>query len=49
MISNHPSHGDDVPRTTLASTVEAIVGAVWLDSGNDLEQARAAMRALKLS
>ncbi len=37
VIKNPCQHGEVSP-TTLASTVEALIGAVWLDSGNDFEQ-----------
>jgi len=37
------------PPTTMASTVEAIIGAVWEDSGKDLDRVRAVVRALDLT
>jgi dsRNA-specific ribonuclease len=37
-VTKNPSHQGDVPRTTVASTVEALVGAVWIDTGNDFHQ-----------
>ena len=40
---------DTAPPTTIASTVEAIIGAVWEDSGKDLDRVRAVVRALDLT
>ncbi|KAK3291751.1 ribonuclease III domain-containing protein [Chaetomium fimeti] len=38
-VIKHPGQqGQDVPRETLASTVEALIGAVWIDSGQDFNQ-----------
>lgn len=33
-IHNNPSQGNSVSDRTIAQTVEAILGAVWLDSKN---------------
>lgn len=45
-VTGNPSQQGEVPRTTLASTVEALIGAVWKDSGNNFDQVQAAIRAL---
>lgn len=37
------------PPNTMASTVEAIIGAVWEDSGKDLDRLRGVVRALDLT
>lgn len=39
-VINNPCQGDKVARTTLASTVEALLGAVWLDTGRDYAKVR---------
>ncbi|KJK75830.1 hypothetical protein H634G_09194 [Metarhizium anisopliae BRIP 53293] len=38
----------NVPRTTGASTMEALVGAVWLDSGRDLRVVHHVIHNLKI-
>ncbi|KAK0736727.1 hypothetical protein B0T21DRAFT_288200, partial [Apiosordaria backusii] len=45
-VVKNPCQGKVVSRTTMASTVEALVGAVWLDSGRNFEQVRAVMKRL---
>ncbi|KAK4148402.1 hypothetical protein C8A00DRAFT_19761, partial [Chaetomidium leptoderma] len=45
-VVKNPCQGEVVSRTTMASTVEALVGAVWLDSGRNFEQVRAVMKRL---
>jgi ribonuclease-3 len=47
-IVKNPGQRGDVPRTTLASRIEAIIGAVWMDSGKDIGKAELAVEALKL-
>lgn len=47
-INNNPSQLGVVSDKTLATTVEAILGAVYLDSGKDLDIVKAVMRALGL-
>jgi ribonuclease-3 len=37
-ITKNPSQGGTIPKAALASTVEAILGAVWLDSGKDINK-----------
>lgn len=34
-VQKNPAHKGDVPRTAMASTMEAVIGAAWLDSGRD--------------
>ena len=37
-ISTNPSQGDEAPNTGLiATTVQALLGAVWIDSGQNLQ------------
>ncbi|KAK8125031.1 RNAse III [Apiospora kogelbergensis] len=43
----HPAQ-KHVARTTLASAVEALVGAVWLDSSKDYATVRRVVRALNI-
>ena len=45
-VVKNPCQGNSVSRTTTASTVEALVGAAWLDSGRDFEQVQAVMTRL---
>ena len=35
VVFNNPSHDGEVPRTAMASTMEAVIGATWIDSGKD--------------
>jgi ribonuclease-3 len=47
-INGNPSHlGEQSPRTKTAS-IEAIIAAVFLDSGKDIESVRTMMAALGL-
>lgn len=39
-LKENPSQKGEEPKTTLASTVEAIIGAVWIDSKGDLGAVR---------
>jgi len=48
MILNNPCNEKSVPKTTLASSMEAIVGAVWIDSGRSLEDVRRVMQKLHI-
>ena len=41
--------GRDVPRGTMAATVEALIGAVYVDSGENLRAVKVAMKGLGLS
>ena len=45
-LVKNPSQGEEAPRTTLASSVEALIGAVWLDSGRDIEKVHLIIEAL---
>ena len=46
VTKNPCQKGGGVPRTTLASTVEALIGAVWADSESNFAQVQAVIRAL---
>ena len=49
-IHNNPAAGGTVSNGTMAQTVEAILGAVWLDSGaSDLATVKAVMGTLGLA
>ncbi|KAK6384337.1 hypothetical protein LTS17_001900 [Exophiala oligosperma] len=48
-IKLNPCQKGAAPPTTMASTVEAIIGAVWEDSGKDLDRVRGVVRALHLT
>lgn len=39
-INQRPDLERNVPDSTLATTVEAILGAVWLDSNEDIQQVK---------
>lgn len=45
-IIKNPSQQDDIPQTTLATTIEAIVGAVWFDSNKDIKKVEYVVDAL---
>ena len=47
-ILKNPSQGIYVPFKVMTATMEAILGAVWLDSGEDLEVVKRVMRRLGL-
>ncbi|GAD99410.1 hypothetical protein SNOG_02027 [Paecilomyces variotii No. 5] len=47
LIRNPAQRGVDA-RTTLASTTEAVIGAVWIDSGKDLVATRRVVKKLGL-
>ena len=47
-VNTNPSQGGVISEKTLATTVEALLGAVYLDSGNDLNAVKSVMRALGL-
>lgn len=46
LVIKHPCQQHRVPKTTLASSMEAVIGAVWIDSGKNLEQVRTTMEKL---
>ncbi|KFY16796.1 hypothetical protein V492_01089 [Pseudogymnoascus sp. VKM F-4246] len=48
LVNRNPSQQGDVPPRTIADTVEAILGAVYLDSGKDIESVRLVMARLGL-
>lgn len=43
-VNNDPSRRGAVANSTLANTVEAILGAVYLDSNKDIDIVKAVMR-----
>ena len=47
-VNNNPAHGNAVSDRTMAQTVEAILGAVWLDSKN-LATVRGVMETMGLA
>lgn len=48
LIHLNPCQHGDAPRETLASTVEALVGAVWFDCSGDMDVVRDVMKKLGL-
>lgn len=46
LVVRNPCQQHRGPKSTLASSMEAIVGAVWIDSGKSLEQVQKAMQNL---
>ena len=48
-VTKNPCQKGEVPRVTLASTVEALIGAVWVDSGNQFDQVQSVLRALQVT
>ncbi|KAH8727339.1 ribonuclease III domain-containing protein [Phaeosphaeriaceae sp. PMI808] len=47
-VVKNPCQQGDVPQETAASTVEAVVGAVYLDCGNDMPTIKRVLEALNL-
>ncbi|KAJ5875199.1 uncharacterized protein N7473_012546 [Penicillium subrubescens] len=47
-IHQRPDLERSVPDSTLATTVEAILGAVWLDSDEDVQQVNEVMEKIRL-
>ena len=47
-VVKNPCQQGDVPQTILASTVEAILGAVWFDSNKDIKKVEQVIEALHL-
>lgn len=43
----HPAQQEEKPRVTLASTIEAIIGAVWFDSGKSIETVQMVVKNLQ--
>lgn len=48
MIKRNPCQQGSTPRETLASTVEALVGAVWFDCGGRVHLIKKMMAKLGL-
>ncbi|ODM19420.1 hypothetical protein SI65_04404 [Aspergillus cristatus] len=48
IFKNPSQRDDDVSKGPMADTVEAILGAVWYDSGKDLSAVQAVMETLGL-
>lgn len=48
-IITNPGHRGAISNKTLATTVEAILGAIFLDSGKDLEAVKEAMQSMGIS
>lgn len=46
-ITMHPAQQGEKPRVTLASTIEAIIGAVWFDSGKSIETVQMVVKNLQ--
>ena len=47
-IIKNPVHHGGVPGGTLSSMIEAILGAVWIDSNRNLDQVFHVMKELRL-
>jgi ribonuclease-3 len=45
-ITKNPSQGDQVPQGTAASTVEAVIGAVYLDCDKNMETVKKVLEAM---
>ncbi|GAB1734926.1 hypothetical protein NU219Hw_g5t1 [Hortaea werneckii] len=48
-VLTHPGHRGPVSQATLSTTIEAIIGAVYLDSEKDMDAVRALMEAMDLT
>jgi ribonuclease-3 len=46
-LKENPCQAGEEPRTTLASTVEAIIGAVWIDCNRNLSKVRQVIKRLQ--
>lgn len=46
IIKNPSQKNEEASRVTLASTVEALIGAVWVDSKQDFNQVQSVIRNL---
>lgn len=46
-LKENPCQAGQEPKTTLASTVEAIIGAVWLDCDRDLMEVQQLIKRLQ--
>lgn len=47
-VVKNPCQQGEVPRTTLDSTVDAILGAMWTDSNSDIEEVKLVIEVLKI-
>lgn len=47
-VVKNPCQQADIPQTTLASMVEAVLGAVWFDSNKDIKKVKHVIEALHL-
>ncbi|KAK3661223.1 hypothetical protein LTR56_000346 [Elasticomyces elasticus] len=45
---NNGEQGQPITKNTMAATVEAIIGAVWIDCGKDFDIVRAAIKCMDL-
>ncbi|KXX72788.1 Ribonuclease 3 [Madurella mycetomatis] len=48
-VIRDPTNDGPVSLSQLATTVEALIGAVWIDSGYDFAQAQRVIQALRIS
>lgn len=46
VVHKNPCQGGDVPSTAVASTIEAVIGAAWLDSKRNWQIVRNVARIL---
>jgi ribonuclease-3 len=47
-VTKNPCQQGDVPQETAASTVEAVIGAVYLDCGKDISMVKKVLEAISL-
>ncbi|KAJ9634920.1 hypothetical protein H2199_008784 [Coniosporium tulheliwenetii] len=47
-ITKNPAQEGEAPRATLASTIEAVIGAVWVDSKKDIGTVQTVVKNLSL-
>lgn len=45
----HPGHWGPISERTLATTLEALLGAIYLDSGKDMNEVKTSMTMLGLT
>jgi len=48
-VTKNPSQQGNVPQETAASTLEAVVGAVYLDCGKDISTVKRVFEAINLN
>lgn len=46
-LKENPSQAGQEPKTTFASTVEAIIGAVWIDCDRNIAEVRRVLKHLQ--